>query len=69
MHTHANVRTRMTDHAAIVRIRELVDQALLAMRVAGTFPAGEVVEAHRLHNAGGLPGRVVLLFDHAEIQS
>ena len=60
---HADVRQRMTDHAAIVRLREQVESGLLPMRVAQTFPATSAVEAHRLLDKGNLHGRIVLLFD------
>ncbi|GAA4552659.1 NADP-dependent oxidoreductase [Pseudonocardia xishanensis] len=58
-----NVRDRAEDHAAIERLREQVEAGELAMRVARVLPAAEVVEAHRLLDAGGLRGRVVLDFE------
>ncbi len=46
-------------------LQELVDLAAkgdLTLRVARTFPADEAVEAHRLLEAGGTRGRIVLDF-------
>lgn len=63
-----NVRTRVTDHAAIHRLGEQVSSGLLALRVAATFPATQAEEAHRLFDRGGLRGRVVLDFDAATSQ-
>ncbi|MEG3614137.1 NADP-dependent oxidoreductase [Isoptericola haloaureus] len=59
---HVNVRERATDHAAIVRLREQVEAGLLPMRVAATFSAADVFDAHHRLDRGGLRGRVVLLF-------
>ena len=52
-----NVRDRATDHAAIARLRELVEEGVLSMRVGRDFPAVEAVEAHRQMDAGGTRGR------------
>lgn len=56
------VRERGTDHAAITRLRELVEEGKLAVRVARVLPARDAVEAHRLLAAGGQRGRIVLSF-------
>ncbi|MEV8452547.1 NADP-dependent oxidoreductase [Streptomyces sp. NPDC052095] len=50
------------EHAKLVRIQQLADERRLVPRVAKTLPAEEAVEAHRLLEAGGLRGRVVLSF-------
>lgn len=57
-----NVRSRMTDHAAIVRLRELVEAGTLPLDVAATFPADEAVKAHRMFDTGKANGRIVLTF-------
>jgi NADPH:quinone reductase len=58
-----NVRERVTDHDAIVRLGQQVSSGLLAMRVAATFPAEEAAAAHRRFAEGGLRGRLILDFD------
>lgn len=50
------------EHAKLVRIQQLAEEGRLVARVAKALPAGEAVEAHRLLEAGGLRGRVVLTF-------
>lgn len=57
-----NVRRRATDHAAIARLGALAADGVLAMRVAHVLPAAEAPEAHRLLDAGGLRGRIILEF-------
>ncbi|MEU0164331.1 NADP-dependent oxidoreductase [Streptomyces iakyrus] len=57
-----NVRERATDHAAISRLRELVEEGVLSMRVGHVLPAGDAAEAHRLMESGGTRGRIVLEF-------
>lgn len=59
-----NVRDRSTDHEAIARIGQQVSAGLLPLRVAAVFPAREAVAAHRMRDAGGLRGRIVLDFEH-----
>jgi len=59
----ANVRERLTDHAAIVRLGQQVSDGLSPMRVAATFPAAESSAAHREFAIGGLRGRIILDFD------
>lgn len=43
-------------------LRALVDDGALTLRVARTFPASEASEAHRVLEAGGTRGRLVLTF-------
>lgn len=50
------------EHAKLVRIQQLAEEGRLVARVAKALPAEEAVEAHRLLEAGGLRGRVVLTF-------
>ena len=60
-----NVRDRSTDHETIARIGQQVAAGLLPLRVAAIFPAREAVTAHRMRDAGGLRGRIVLDFEHS----
>ncbi|MEV0604138.1 NADP-dependent oxidoreductase [Streptomyces sp. NPDC050315] len=57
-----NVFDRATDHAAISRLRELVEEGVLSMRVGRVLPAAEATEAHLLMERGGTRGRIVLEF-------
>jgi hypothetical protein len=50
------------EHAKLDRLRQLADEGLITLRVARTLLAGEASEAHRLFEAGGLGGRIVLTF-------
>ncbi|MFF3376641.1 NADP-dependent oxidoreductase [Streptomyces sp. NPDC002680] len=50
------------EHAKLDRLRELAEADRLTPRVARTLPAEQAVEAHRLLEAGGLRGRVILTF-------
>jgi NADPH:quinone reductase-like Zn-dependent oxidoreductase len=50
------------NHAALNQLRELAGQGRITLRVARTLPAEQAVEAHRLLQAGGLRGRIVLTF-------
>lgn len=50
------------EHTELDRIRQLAEEGRLTTRVARTFPAEQAPEAHRLLEAGGLRGRVVLTF-------
>jgi NADPH2:quinone reductase len=47
---------------ALDRLRQLVEDGAVTLRVARTFPAEQAAEAHRLLEAGGVRGRVVLTF-------
>lgn len=57
-----NVRNHMTAHEAMATLVQQVDAGVLPLRVAAVFPADDCVAAHRLFDAGGLSGRVVISF-------
>ena len=59
---HVDVRRRARDRRAILALRDLAAAGVLPMSVAGTFPASQVVVAHRRFDQGALRGRLVLLF-------
>lgn len=44
------------------RLRQQAEDGTLTLRVARTFPAAEAADAHRLLEAGGVRGRIVLDF-------
>ena len=50
------------DRAALDRLRQQVEDGVLTLRVAQTFPAEEAAEAHRTLARGGTRGRLVLTF-------
>lgn len=50
------------EHGKLDRLRELTEKGSLTPRVARTLPAEQAPEAHRLLEAGGLRGRVLLTF-------
>jgi NADPH2:quinone reductase len=50
------------DRAALDRLRQQVEDGILTLRVARTFPAEQAAEAHRLLERGGVRGRLVLTF-------
>ncbi|WP_210584633.1 NADP-dependent oxidoreductase [Streptomyces sp. GESEQ-35] len=50
------------EHAKLNRLRELAEKGSLTPRVARMLAAEQAPEAHRLLEAGGLRGRVVLTF-------
>ncbi len=52
----------MSDTAALARLEDLRHQGVLTPRVALTLPMAEAARAHRMVEAGGLRGRVVLSF-------
>jgi NADPH:quinone reductase-like Zn-dependent oxidoreductase len=56
------VRRVAEDHEALDRLREQVEQGVLTLRVARTFPAEQAGEAHRTLARGGVRGRLVLTF-------
>jgi NADPH:quinone reductase len=56
------VRRVAEDRAALDRLREQVEDGTLTLRVARTFPAEQAAEAHRVLEAGGVRGRLVLTF-------
>ncbi len=49
------------DRGALAELIQEVAAGRLRTRVAGTMPLTEVAEAHRLVEAGGLPGKIVLI--------
>jgi NADPH2:quinone reductase len=57
-----NVRQRATDHDAITRLRDLVEEDVLTVRVGRVLPAAQAPEAHRLLDAGSQRGRIILEF-------
>lgn len=50
------------NHAALSQLCELAEKGRITLRVARTLPAEQAAEAHRLLQAGGLRGRIVLTF-------
>lgn len=51
-----------TNQAALDRLRELVEQGAVTLRVAETFPAEKAGEAQAKLAAGGVRGRMVITF-------
>ncbi|MFC9912885.1 NADP-dependent oxidoreductase [Streptomyces sp. NPDC127197] len=56
------VTDRLQDTAAMEALRDQAESGVLSLRVAATFPFEQAAEAHRLLEAGGVRGRLVLLF-------
>lgn len=56
------VRTYLEEQAKLDRLRQQVEDGAVTLRVARTFPAAEAAEAHRLLEAGGTRGRLVIEF-------
>src|SRR3954454_7604693 len=56
------VRRVAEDRAALDRLRQQVEDGTLTLRVARTLPAEQAPEAHRVLEAGGVRGRLVLTF-------
>jgi NADPH:quinone reductase-like Zn-dependent oxidoreductase len=56
------VRRYAENAAALDRLRQQVEEGVLTLRVAETFPAERAAEAHRRLEAGGVRGRLVLTF-------
>jgi NADPH:quinone reductase len=50
------------DRAGLDRLRQQVEDGLLTLRVARTFPAEQAAEAHRTLARGGIRGRLVITF-------
>ncbi|WP_461000881.1 NADP-dependent oxidoreductase [Streptomonospora sediminis] len=50
------------EQAKLDGLRKQAESGVLSMRVARTFPADQAAEAHRLLEAGGVRGRLVLEF-------
>ena len=56
------VRRIAEDRTALDRLRQQVEDGVLTLRVARTFPVEQAAEAHRVLEAGGVRGRLVLTF-------
>jgi NADPH2:quinone reductase len=56
------VRRVAEDRAALDRLRQQAEDGVLTLRVARTFPVEQAAEAHRVLEAGGVRGRLVLTF-------
>lgn len=56
------VRSYLEERAELERLREQVERGALTLRVAQTFPPERAHEAHRLLEAGGVRGRLVIEF-------
>jgi NADPH2:quinone reductase len=50
------------DRPALDRLRQQVEDGVLTLRVARSFPAEQAAEAHRALERGGVRGRLVLTF-------
>jgi len=59
-------RTSVAEYAhnalALDRLREQVEEGLVTLRVAATFPPEQAADAHRRLEAGGTRGRLVITF-------
>lgn len=56
------VREYVEEQEKLDLLRQHVEDGLLSLRVAQTFPAADAAEAHRRLEAGGVRGRLVLEF-------
>jgi NADPH:quinone reductase len=56
------VRRVATERAMLDGLRQAAEQGVVTLRVARTVPAEQAAEAHRLLEAGGVRGRLVLTF-------
>jgi NADPH:quinone reductase len=56
------VRNYAREHGKLDRLREQAEAGELTLRVATTLPAARAAEAHRMLEAGGVRGRIVLEF-------
>ncbi len=56
------VRDYARDQAKLDRLRQQVEQGQVTLRVAHTLPAEQAPEAHRILEAGGTRGRLILEF-------
>ena len=56
------VRKGAREHEKLDRLRAEAEAGVLTLRVARTMPAEQAAEAHRLLEAGGVRGRLVLEF-------
>jgi NADPH:quinone reductase-like Zn-dependent oxidoreductase len=58
------VRDYAFEHAKLDRLARMVEESLLTPRVARVLAADQAPEAHRLLEAGGTRGRLVLSFEN-----
>lgn len=56
------VREYAFEHAKFDRLRQLVDEGNITLRIAATYPPEQAAEAHRRLEAGGTRGRLVIGF-------
>ena len=56
------VRSYAREHAKLDRLRRQAEAGEVTLRVARVIPAGRAAEAHRVLEAGGTRGRLVLEF-------
>jgi NADPH:quinone reductase-like Zn-dependent oxidoreductase len=56
------VSNALTDTATLEKLRDQVEAGVITPRVAKVLPASQAAEAHRLLEAGGVRGRIVLDF-------
>jgi NADPH2:quinone reductase len=56
------VRTYGEEQQKLDELRQLVEDGVVTLRVARTFPAEQGAEAHRVLEAGGVRGRLVITF-------
>jgi NADPH:quinone reductase-like Zn-dependent oxidoreductase len=57
-----SVRAYMREHGKLDRLRQQVESGQVTLRVARVFPAAQAAEAHRILEAGGTRGRLILEF-------
>jgi NADPH:quinone reductase len=56
------VRDHAHEQIKLDRLRQQAEQGQVTLRVAQTFPADRAAEAHRILEAGGIRGRLILEF-------
>lgn len=56
------IRNYLREQAKLDRLRQQAEDGQVTLRVARTFPAADAPEAHRILEAGGTRGRLVLEF-------
>jgi NADPH:quinone reductase len=56
------VREYAFEHAKLDRLRQLVDEGNITLRIAATYPPEQAAVAHRRLEAGGTRGRIVIGF-------
>ncbi len=59
------VRDRLEDTPGLEHLRELASAGTLPLVVQETFPPERAADAHRRQEAGGVRGRLVIVFDDA----